>query len=317
MMNVLYYLFRVLIYPGFLFISALAFVFEWIDRKAHAHFQNRIGPLYAGPHGFLQPLADFIKLMAKEDFTPTWANPVFFNITPVLAATLPVFASFYIPFTGMPVLPPFEGDLVLVLTLTTFFTITAFLAGWFSSNRFSSVGAIRVVLQFLGYEIPMFISLGSAAIAAGSLSITKIANSQVIPFAILQPLGFAIYIIALQAELEKIPFDIPEAESEIVAGWLTEFAGRKLAFFRLSEDLRLVLGAGLATAVFLGGGSGAILPPIVWFLIKMVIVVLIATSLRTVFARLKIDQVVRGAWKYLLPLALLQLLITKILLVVM
>ncbi|MCS7386179.1 MAG: NADH-quinone oxidoreductase subunit H [Candidatus Methanomethylicota archaeon] len=309
-------IFKIVVFPGLAFITLLGLVYEWIDRKAVARFQNRIGPLYAGPRGFLQPLADFLKLMAKEDIVPTWADKLLFNAVPLFAVTIPTLASLYIPITGYPVLPPFEGDLVLVVALTTFFTITAFIAGLASTNRFSTIGAERAALQLLGFEIPMFISVASAAMAAGSLSITVIAERQFLPFALLQPLGFAVYLIALQAELERVPFDIPEAESEIVAGWLTEFSGKKLAFLRLSADIRLVLGAALATAIFLGGGSGPVLPPIVWFLIKSIAIVIVSAMLRALFARLRIDQMVRGAWKYLLPLSMLQLLMTKILLLV-
>ena len=315
-MEALIALFKILVFPGLIFLTFLGLVYEWIDRKAVARFQNRIGPLYTGPRGFLQPLADFIKLMAKEDIVPKWADKLLFSAAPVFAVSIPTFASLYLPMTGTPVLPPFEGDLVLVICLTTFFTITAFIAGLASTNRFSTIGAVRAGLQLLGFEIPMFISVASVAIAAGSLSITTIANRQAIPYAILQPLGFAVYLIALQAELERVPFDIPEAESEIVAGWLTEFTGKKLAFLRLSADLRIVFGAGLATAIFLGGGSGPVLPPIIWFIIKSAVIVLVSAMIRALFARLRIDQMVRGAWKYLLPLSLLQLLMTKILLVV-
>ncbi len=329
MMDALYALFSILVYPGLLFISILGLIYEWVDRKAVARFQNRIGPFYTGPRGFLQPLADFIKLMAKEDITPAWADKILFGAAPLFALVIPTFATLYIPFAGKPVLPPFEGDLVLIISLTTFFTITAFVAGWSSTNRFSTIGAVRAGLQLLGFEIPMFIAVASVAMSAGSLCITTIAESQVVevqiagatykvllPYALLQPLGFAVYLIALQAELERVPFDIPEAESEIVAGWLTEFSGKKLAFLRLSSDVRLVLGAALATAIFLGGGSGPLLPPIIWFLIKATIIVIISAMLRAMFARIRIDQMVRGAWKYLIPLSLVQLILTKTLLVV-
>jgi len=236
-----------------------------------------------------------------------------FNLLPGIAPVLPVFASFYLPLNGYPILHPFEGDLILIITLMTIYTIIVFMAGWVSTNRFSSIGAARAILQFLGFEIPMFISLASVAIDSTSLSITYIADHQPIPYILLQPLGFIIFLIALQAELERVPFDIPEAESEIVAGWLTEYSGPKLAFFRLSNNLMLVFGAGLTTAIFLGGGSGPILPPIIWYLIKMVFVVILSTILRTIFARLRIDQVLSGAWRYLIPLAILQLILAKFL----
>jgi len=330
LIDVLTALFNLLIYPGLLFISILGLVYEWVDRKAVARFQNRMGPFHTGPRGFLQPLADFIKLMAKEDITPAWADKILFAAAPLFAIVIPTFATLYIPIAGKPVLPPFEGDLILIISLTTFFTITAFIAGWSSMNRFSTIGAIRAGLQLLAFEIPMFIAVASVAMSANSLCITTIAQKQIfeiqlagttykilLPYALLQPLGFAVFLIALQAELERVPFDIPEAESEIVAGWLTEFSGKKLAFLRLSSDIRLVLGTALATAIFLGGGNGPILPPIIWFLIKATIIVIISAMLRALFARIRIDQLVIGAWKYLIPLSLVQLVFTKLLMVVM
>ncbi|MCS7096902.1 MAG: NADH-quinone oxidoreductase subunit H [Candidatus Methanomethylicia archaeon] len=310
-MDPLILIFRLLIFPGICFLSFLAFLFEWIDRKAYARFQNRIGPLYAGPSGILQPIADFIKLMAKEDITPTYVDSVVFNNIPILAVAILVFASLYIPIDGKSILPPFEGDVVLLLTLLTIYTILVFIAGWTSTNRFSIIGATRAILQFLAYEIPMFISIVSVVMYIGSTSITYISQNQPIPMILLQPLGFIVFIVALQAELERIPFDIPEAESEIVAGWLTEYCGPKLAFLRFAEDLKLVLGSALATAIFLGGGSGPILPPVVWFVLKMVFVVILSSYIRSLFARLRIDQMVSSCWKYLIPLSILQLVLSK------
>ncbi|MEM3615105.1 MAG: complex I subunit 1 family protein [Candidatus Methanomethylicia archaeon] len=307
------FMLRVLIFPGILFLLFLAFLFEWVDRKAYARFQNRIGPLYAGPSGILQPLADFIKLMAKEDITPMYVDAVFFNNLPIIATVIPLFASLYLPMDGQPILSPFEGDVVLLLTLMTIYTIIVFIAGWVSTNRFSTVGAERAILQFLAYEIPMFISVASVAIYVGSTSVTYISQNQPVPMILLQPIGFLVFIIALQAELERIPFDIPEAESEIVAGWLTEYCGPKLAFLRLAEDLKLVFGSGLAVSIFLGGGSGPFLPSFLWFILKMIFVVLLSSYIRSLFARLRIDQMVSGCWKYLIPLSILQLVLIKFL----
>jgi len=312
-MDPLTFILRVLIFPGILLLLFLAFIFEWIDRKAYARFQNRIGPLYAGPSGILQPLADFIKLMAKEDITPRYVDSIFFNNIPIFATVIPIFASLYIPLDGSPILIPFEGDLVLILTLMTIYTMLVFIAGWASTNRFSIVGATRAILQFLAYEIPMFISAASVAMHFGSTSITFISQNQFIPMILLQPIGFIVFITALQAELERIPFDIPEAESEIVAGWLTEYCGPKLAFLRLAEDLKLVFGAALTTALFLGGGSGPILPPIIWFILKMIAVVIISSYIRSLFARLRIDQMVSGCWKILIPLSILQFILSRFL----
>jgi NADH-quinone oxidoreductase subunit H len=310
-MDLAFTLVRIFIFPGLLFLSILAFLFEWIDRKAYARFQNRIGPLYAGPSGILQPIADFIKLMGKEDITPRYVDALIFNNAPIFAVAIPFLASLYLPLDGSPILSSFEGDIVLLLTLMTLYTIIAFIAGWASTNRFSTVGAARAVLQFLAYEIPMFISVASVAVYVGSTSLTYISMNQPVPMILLQPLGFIVFVISMQAELERIPFDIPEAESEIVAGWLTEYCGPKLAFLRFAEDLKLVFCSGLATALFLAGGSGPILPPLIWFVLKMIFVVLLSSYIRSLFARFRIDQMVSGCWKYLIPLSILQLILTR------
>lgn len=313
---------KIIIFPGFIFAMALALVFEWIDRKFYAKLQNRVGPLYTGPSGSLQPLADFIKLLSKEDITPKAADKTFFSSMPTLAAAVMLTAVTLLPIMGYSGLISFEGDLILAVALMTMYCIIVYLSGSFSTNRFSSVGAERAVSQLLGYEIPMTLAVVGVALGAGSLRISDIVAAQATKgWFILGPqvLGFAIFLIAVQAELERIPFDIPEAETEIVAGWLTEFSGRKLALIRLSADLELLYVSGLAAALYLGGPLGptppgleSILPPI-YFLIKTVVVLLILSTIRALFARFRIDQMVTFAWKYLVPLSLLQLFLVRIL----
>jgi NADH-quinone oxidoreductase subunit H len=312
---------RLVVFPGFLFIIGLAFVYEWIDRKFYARLQNRIGPLYTGPLGFLQPFADFVKLLAKEDITPQAADSAMFSLMPILAVTTMLVAVTLLPITSWHGILSFSGDLIVAVALMTIFCIVVFLAGIFSTNRFSSVGAERAVSQLLGYEIPMTLAIAGVALNAGSLRFVDIVQAQAAThWYILGPqaLGFAIYMIAVQAELERIPFDIPEAEQEIVAGWLTEFTGRKLALFRLSRNLELVYVSGLAATLYLGGPTGPVIPGLetvlfpIFFIVKTVIVLVILSSIRTVFARIRIDQMVNFSWKYLVPLSLFQLLIVRV-----
>jgi len=314
-------LLQLVVFPGFLFIIGLAFTYEWFDRKFYARFQNRIGPLYTGPSGFLQPFADFVKLLAKEDITPEAADSVMFSLMPIFAVTIMLIAATLLPITSMRGVVSFSGDLIVAVALMTIFCIVVFLAGIFSTNRFSSVGAERAVSQLLGYEIPMTLAIAGVALAAGSLQLVDIVEAQASTrWYILGPqaLGFAIYVIAVQAELERVPFDIPEAEQEIVAGWLTEFSGRKLALFRLSRDLELVYVSGLAATLYLGGPTGPViagLEPIlfpIYFVVKTVVVLLILSTIRTVFARIRIDQMVNFSWKYLVPLSLFQLLLIRV-----
>lgn len=308
-----------LVFPGLIFLLALAWFYEWLDRRFFARLQNRYGPIYTGWHGLLQPLADFVKLLAKEDIEPAAVDKPLFRGVPVLILTLPLTALFLIPISGVKAFVHFEGDLIFIIFIMSLLAILAFLGGWSSTNRFSTLGGLRAAMQLLGYEVPLAIVLIGPAIAARSLSITRIVEWQAangLWIIALTPIGFGIAIIAMLAELEKVPFDIPVAETEIVAGWQTEFSGRKLALMRLALDLELVLAAGLISALFLGGPSGPIpvIPGIVWFLIKATCIVLILSNLRALFARFRIDQMVSGSWKFLVPLAILQIVILQLLL---
>jgi NADH-quinone oxidoreductase subunit H len=297
----------------------LAWFYEWLDRRFFARLQNRYGPIYTGSHGLLQPLADFIKLLAKEDIEPAAADKPLFRCVPILILTLPLTALFLIPISGVNAFVNFEGDLIFIIFVMSLIAILAFLGGWSSTNRFSALGGLRAAMQTLGYEVPLAIVLVGPAIAARSLSISRIVEWQAtngLWIIALTPIGFGIAILAMLAELEKVPFDIPEAETEIVAGWQTEFSGRKLALLRLALDLELLLAAGLISALFLGGPSGpvTVIPGIVWFLMKATFVVLILSNLRALFARFKIGQMVSGSWKYLVPLAIVQIVILQLLL---
>jgi len=308
-------LLRILVFPGAIFLFALAFFYEWVDRKFFAKLQNRYGPLHTGPHGILQPIADFLKLLSKEDITPHVSDRLMFILTPIFFLALPLTTLFVIPIMSQTSLIAFEGDLIFVLFAFTLIIITVFLAGWSSINRFSTIGSMRAILQMLGYEIPMGLVTVGTAIAAKSLSISRIAEWQSLNFwlILLQPLGFAIFTICLLAELQFVPFDIPEAETEIVAGWRTEFSGRKLALLRLGKDLELVLAFTLITSLYLGGPQQFwLIPPIATFLVKTTFAVMLLSLLRAVFARFRIDQMLSGMWKYLLPLATLQIILIQL-----
>jgi len=285
-----------------------------VDRKVYARLQSRYGPLYTGRWGFLQPFADFIKLLSKEDIEHSFVDKYAFRFVPLLLFTLPLTAIMCIPFSSVndPIFS-FEGDLIFILFILTMNAIFTFIAGWASTNRFSIIGGVRAILQLLGYEVPLTIALICPAILANSISIKELVAWQAVhfPFILLQPVGFGVAIIALMAELELVPFDIPEAETEIVAGWMTEFSGRKLALIRLSKNIKMVLTASLLASVYLAGPNG-LLPTlsVLWFLLKVLFIVLIFSSLRASFARFKIDQMLSGSWKYLLPISLIQVALT-------
>jgi len=317
---------KTLLFPGFLFFAALGLFFEWIDRKFYAKLQNRVGPLYTGPWGLLQPFADFVKLMAKEDIVPEGVARPIFSLIPLFALALSLFATLFLPVCGPQGIVSFPGDVIVLAVVLTFLVILVFLAGLSSASRYPEVGSERAVLQLLGYEIPLVASvLGAAAITiglGGSLSIEGIVSAQRNWWGILgiQALGFAIFLLAVQAELERVPFDIPEAETEIVAGWATEYSGKKLALLRLARDVELAFLCGLGATLFLGGpwpgplvpGLGGVIVSTVIFVIKSIIVLLLLTIIRAAMSRLRIDQMVNFAWKYLVPLSIFQLLLAVV-----
>jgi len=314
------FLVRTLVFPGFLFLLALVLFFDWVERKVAARFQNRMGPAYTGPFGILQPIADYIKLFSKEDITPEQSIKLLFDVAPILAFSLFVFALFFIPLDGANVVlnSSFEGDLLLVLLLVTLANFGIFLSGWSSINPYSGIGATRVLTQFLGYDIPLVLLAICPAFIAKSLSLVNITASQSIPFALLIPWSCVLFVLVLQAELEKDPFDIPHAETEIVGGYETEYSGRKLAFMKLSEDFQFLIGAALVTVLFLGGSNGPIFfgPAefwhVFWFIIKTLGVVIVLEFVGNVAARLRIDHVVHGNWKILIPLSVLSIVLTVI-----
>lgn len=321
---------QVLLFPGLSFILSYTLYAEWLSRKTVARLQNRIGPLHTGWQGILQPLADFIKLLVKEDITPAAAQATLFNYTPLIIFAIPLASTFLIPIQsitnlwGYEPVAAFEGDLIIVLFLMSINVLAVFLAGWSSGNLFGAVGATRVALMMLAYEIPLGLVAISPAIMARSLSIVKIVDWQAssvqsflaaptlpgVLLGLVMFIGFAIYTVCLLAELEMRPFDMSEAETEIVHGWQVEFSGVKLALLNSGHNIKLVLAAALLTSLYLGGPTGPVLPPVVWFVIKTSICVMILSNLSALFARFRIDQLVSGAWKYLVPLAVLQVMAT-------
>jgi len=307
------------VYPGFLFLFVYATFCEWVDRKFYARFQNRLGPMYTGKSGLLQPIADFIKLLAKEDVVPEKADRKMFSVLPVFGLTVVTTAAMYLPVwhfsTGTPTFNSFPGDIIVVLYLLSLPTLVLFLAGWHSTNLFSTIGGVRVLTMLFGYEVPLFLSALSPAVLAGSWRLAEIAafyrsNPCML---IVNIIGFAVALICLQAKLERLPFDIPHAETEIVGGTLTEYSGRKLAFFRLMTAIEMVVGAGLLSTVFLAGFPGGLIFGFGNFVVKTLFIVILLSLMRAVCARIRIEQMVDFAWDYLAPLAVLQMLIVIVL----
>jgi NADH-quinone oxidoreductase subunit H len=305
-MEVVWTLLYMLVFPGFLFLATYGMFCEWVDRKLYARFQNRIGPPW------FQPEADFVKLMSKEEIVPEAANPWMFKLLPVFAMASVLTAFLYLPVWDIQSIYSFSGDLIMVFYLLTIPTLTFFLAGWHSTSLFATLGSVRNLTQLFAYEVPLLMALLGPALLAGSWSLSEINQFFILHPALLavNVIGFLVSLVAVQGKLERVPFDIPEAETEIVAGSFTEFSGKLLGIFRLVIDLEMVVAATLISVVFLGGSFG--LHPVLGFLlfiVKTLLIVAILALFRTVMARIRIEQMMRFCWRYLAPVAMIQLLI--------
>ncbi len=299
-------LINLLFFPGGLFLLGLGLSYEWADRKLLARLQNRIGPRW------FQPLADTIKLLSKEEIVPQGVNPWLFMILPVVALAGTLTAALYVPILGLTPAYSLPGDLIITLYLLSLLTLCTGLAGANTQDRFSLVGAIRTLTQLFAYEAPFLMALLGPAIAVGSWQISVIndfAHSQW--FIVTQFVGFLVALIGLMGKLELPPFDAPEAETEIVAGALTEYSGRGYALFRLAKNVELVVGLTLVAAFYLGGLAN----PVTFFL-KTGALLLLIVGIQSLLTRLRLDQTVGLWWSYgaLLVLALwLMIVLVKIL----
>ncbi|MCR4428032.1 MAG: NADH-quinone oxidoreductase subunit H [Caldiserica bacterium] len=309
-MNEFLFILQILIFPGFLFLMVYAIFAEWMDRKLFARMQNRVGP------PLWQPLADLIKLFSKEVIIPRSAGHYLYILLPYFAFAAVVTAFFFIPVWSSQALYSYQGDLVVVAYLLTVPTLVLALSGWNSATAYSILGGIRCLTQLFAYEVPFFLALLTPALLLGTWNISEISRN--LPsFLVQNPfyfipviLSFLVGIVALQGKLERKPFDIPDAETELVAGPFTEYSGRLLAIFRLSLDMEMVVGASLLSAIFLGGANSLIgIPGFIAYLIKTLIVIFILAYIKAALGRIRIDQMISFGWKVLAPLSLLGMLI--------
>lgn len=308
---------ELLLFPGLTFFVWLAFIFEWLERKTAARMQGRLGPVVTGPSGIFQPVADFFKLASKEEIVPEYADKFVLRWGPALFFAAPAIAVSFIPVMGLQSTLFHPLDLLFMLFLLSFSTLMAAMLGYASAGRFSTIGVGRLVVQYTSYEVPLLLSMIAPAVLAGSLSIEGIVNAQSgIWYIVLAPVAFAVFIVATLAELEKPPFDIPSAKTEIVGGWMTEFSGNTLAYVKLTKSLSYVFLSALAVSLFLGGPQGPVLFSngaaqdflyAGYFLVKLFAVGFIIFAIRTALARVRIDQAARLFWTVLTPLTLLQL----------
>jgi len=293
-------------------VLTLVMVFIYFERRGLGRFQIRLGPNRVGPFGVLQPVADAIKVLTKEDIIPAKGDKLVFWLAPVVVFVPALMIFAVVPFQDKAVLADLNIGILYVVAISSLSVFGVFMAGWGSNNKYSLIGAIRSTAQVVSYEIPLVLSIIGVVLITGSLSMTKIVEAQSIPFILLQPLGFLIFFLAALAEINRCPFDLVEAEQELTTGFNVEYSGMKFALFYLAEYVEALAISAIITILFLGGWKGPLLLPFLWFLIKVFGVFFVIIWIRGTIPRLRIDQVMAFAWKFLLPLALINLLITAV-----
>ena len=295
------------------FVLIMIVIVIYMERRGIAFFAARVGPNRTGPFGVFQAFADGIKALLKENITPSSADKIAYWLAPavVFAPAIMVFA--VVPFSDGALLADLNIGILFMMAISSISTIGVFMAGWGSSNKYSLLGAMRMVASVISYEIPIMLSVAGVVLIVGSLSLNDIVLAQQnIPFILLQPLGFLLLFIGGCAEINRSPFDLMEADSEIVAGFHIEYSGMKFAMFYLGEYGEAVVMASIITVLFLGGWRGPVLPPWLWFVLKIMLVFFIMVWTRATLPRVRIDQLMAIAWKFLFPLALINLIITAI-----
>lgn len=311
----------VVLLTGFAYLS-------YIERKLVARFQVRYGPNRAGPFGALQPIADALKMVFKEEIIPLHVDRLVYVLAPALTVIPALVIWAVIPVSGGSItifgqtITPYVADvnvgLLYILAIASLGTYGIVLAGWSSNNKYSLLGGLRTGSQMLSYELPMGIALASVVLIAGSLSLVDIVNSQsVIWFVVLQPIGFIIYFISGLAEAGRSPFDLPETENELVSGFATEYGGIKFALFFMGEYIHMITISALTTTFFLGGWYGPFVGQIpilglAYFLVKVAFMIFLIIWVRASLPRVRYDQLMRFCWKLLLPLSLLNLAVTAV-----
>ncbi|MGQ9687682.1 MAG: NADH-quinone oxidoreductase subunit NuoH [Desulfobaccales bacterium] len=296
-------------------VTVNALFLIWMERKVSAHMQLRPGPMEVGWHGSIQTIADALKLLGKELITPKEVDRPVYLLAPIVIF-LPVLLSFLvIPFSKNLIIRDMNVGVLLILAFAALTVLAILMAGWASNNKYSIFGAIRSVAQNVAYEIPLLITLMSIILMVGSFSLVDIVESQSkYWFVLVQPVAFILYITCATAETNRAPFDLPEAESELVAGFHTEYSGMRFALFFLAEYTNMFIVAAIATVFFLGGWQGPFLPGIFWFLIKVYFIIFLIMWFRWTFPRVRFDQLITFAWKILIPLAFANLIITAFIL---
>lgn len=293
------------------FVVLNALMLTWAERKVAGHMQRRIGPKEVGPYGLIQPIADALKLLGKEILTPRDVDKPLYYLAPMIIF-VPVLVSFIvIPFDASLQVMDINAGILVILAFSSLSVFSILMAGWGSNNKYALIGAIRSIAQNIAYEIPLLLALLPIIMMTNSFSLKTIVEAQKgLWFVVYQPLAFLIYFIAAVAETNRTPFDLPEAESELVAGYHTEYSGMRFALFFLAEYTNVFIVSAIAVTFFLGGYQGPFLPGIVWFLLKSYLLVFVIMWLRWTYPRVRFDQLLNISWKALIPLAFINLLLT-------
>jgi len=299
-----------------LIVFPFVMLFIWMERRFIARMQIRPGPNRCGPLGLLYPVADAVKILLKELIMPKKGDKIVHWLAPVVLffAALMLFAVFPIGGKGeyaeMGVFTDLNIGILYVVAIGSLTVIGIFMAGWASNNKYSLIGAMRGVAQLISYEVPMVLSIVGVVLIVGSLQMSEIVGKQTVPFILLQPLGFLIYFVGALTELNRSPMDMIEADSELTGGYFTEYSGMKFAMFFLGEYINTLAVAIIVTTLFLGGWKGPLLPVWIWFAIKVFAVFMFILWMRATLIRLRIDQVMAFSWKFLLPMALINIFVT-------
>lgn len=288
-------------------------LYTWFERRVLGRFQNRLGPNRWGPFGVLQPIADLVKLITKEDVVPDVADKRVFALAPIVLVFPGILVFSVIPFGEQSFLGKLNIGVLFVLGVTGINTLAIIMGGWASRNKYALFGAVRGAAMLVSYEVPMALSLVGVVILAGSMALLDIVNSQDVFFILVQPLGFFVFVAAALAEMSRAPFDMIESESELGSGYHTEYSGIKFALFQLAEFMAPIVVATVATVLFLGGTRGIDpIPGQVWFLLKAFAVVFVLVWTRATWPRLRVDQIMGFAWKGLFPLSIINLFVIAV-----
>jgi NADH-quinone oxidoreductase subunit H len=288
-------------------------VYTWFERRVLGRFQNRLGPNRWGPFGVLQPIADLLKLISKEDVIPDVADKRVFNLAPIVLVFPGLLVFAVIPFGEQSFLGKLNVGVLFVLGVTGINTLAIIMGGWASRNKYALFGAIRGAAMLVSYEVPMALGLVGVVIMAGSMALLDVVNSQDVFFIVVQPLGFFVFMAAALAEMSRAPFDMIESESELGSGYHTEYSGIKFALFQLAEFMAPIVVAAVATALFLGGTRGIDpIPGQVWFLLKAFALIFVLLWTRATWPRLRVDQIMGFAWKGLFPLSLVNIFVVAV-----